>query len=178
MDATVPPPLKRVLDFVNTLDVEAGTDDIDTPAKLKGWLYERGLMTGVGRVTGVDVAMTAEVRDAIRGALLANGGHPRAQAPAPLAAVPLRLAVGPDGNPILEPAGHGVAAALGALVAAIPGAVADGTWVRAKLCIKDTCRWAFYDQSRNRSRRWCTMDVCGNREKTRAFRERQGAGQD
>jgi predicted RNA-binding Zn ribbon-like protein len=89
------------------------------------------------------------------------------------------VAIGPDGTPALQPLGTGVVAALGTIVAGVPGAVADGSWVRAKVCPKDSCRWAFYDQSRNRSRRWCTMDVCGNREKTRAFRERQqGAEQD
>ena len=30
----------------------------------------------------------------------------------------------------------------------------------------------FYDQSRNRSRAWCSMEVCGNREKARSFRVR------
>ena len=32
--------------------------------------------------------------------------------------------------------------------------------------------WAFYDRSKNRSGRWCSMDSCGNVEKARAFRER------
>jgi predicted RNA-binding Zn ribbon-like protein len=44
---------------------------------------------------------------------------------------------------------------------------------RIRLCEADTCRWAFLDTSRNRSRRWCDMKVCGNRAKARRFYERQ-----
>jgi predicted RNA-binding Zn ribbon-like protein len=42
-----------------------------------------------------------------------------------------------------------------------------------KICPAADCRWAFFDHSRNRSRTWCSMRVCGNREKARAWRERQ-----
>ena len=36
-------------------------------------------------------------------------------------------------------------------------------------CEDDTCRWLFVDRSRNHSRRWCDMKVCGNRIKARTF---------
>jgi len=51
---------------------------------------------------------------------------------------------------------------------------ADGTWERLKVCLADDCQWAYYDRSRNRSSVWCDMQVCGNRQKVRAFRARQG----
>jgi predicted RNA-binding Zn ribbon-like protein len=38
---------------------------------------------------------------------------------------------------------------------------------RLKQCAQDDCRWIFLDLSRNRSRRWCTMEDCGNRAKAR-----------
>ena len=38
---------------------------------------------------------------------------------------------------------------------------------RVKACPGDGCGWIFVDQSRNRSRRWCDMQSCGNREKAR-----------
>ena len=44
---------------------------------------------------------------------------------------------------------------------------------RLKLCANPLCRWAFFDESRNRSRRWCDSAECGNVMKVRAFRERQ-----
>ncbi|MBW3563024.1 MAG: CGNR zinc finger domain-containing protein, partial [Actinobacteria bacterium] len=45
---------------------------------------------------------------------------------------------------------------------------------RLKVCRSDTCRWAFYDSSRNRSGKWCDMAVCGNRTKVANYRERHG----
>jgi len=40
-------------------------------------------------------------------------------------------------------------------------------------CGDDTCRWLFVDRSKNHSRRWCDMRVCGNRIKARKFYRRQ-----
>ena len=48
-----------------------------------------------------------------------------------------------------------------------------GTWSRLKVCPADDCQWAFYDHSKNRSGTWCSMQVCGNRAKVRAYRERR-----
>lgn len=41
-----------------------------------------------------------------------------------------------------------------------------------RACEADTCRWLFLDSSRNHSRRWCKMKVCGNRMKARRFQIR------
>jgi predicted RNA-binding Zn ribbon-like protein len=51
--------------------------------------------------------------------------------------------------------------------------MADGSWQRLKACRSDTCRWAFVDNARNRSRQWCDMRVCGNRQKARLYRQRR-----
>jgi predicted RNA-binding Zn ribbon-like protein len=45
---------------------------------------------------------------------------------------------------------------------------------RIKTCRARDCGWKFVDQSRNRSRRWCDMAVCGNLAKTRQYRARNG----
>jgi predicted RNA-binding Zn ribbon-like protein len=42
---------------------------------------------------------------------------------------------------------------------------------RVRQCAAEDCDWLFLDQSRNRSRRWCDMSVCGNRSKVRRFRK-------
>ena len=47
---------------------------------------------------------------------------------------------------------------------------------RVRECAATTCRWLFLDESRNRSRRWCDMTVCGNREKVRRHRRRVRPG--
>jgi predicted RNA-binding Zn ribbon-like protein len=86
----------------------------------------------------------------------------------------VRFRAGAD--PALEPETGGVDGALGRLMAIVAGAVEQGDWPRLKACHRDVCYWAFYDQSKNRSGRWCKMETCGNIEKARAFRERRRAG--
>ena len=63
--------------------------------------------------------------------------------------------------------------ALAGLLAIVAASAEQGTWERLKACPRDCCLWAFYDKSKNRSRRWCSMESCGNVEKARAFRERR-----
>src|SRR5436190_3860384 len=45
---------------------------------------------------------------------------------------------------------------------------------RVRACGADTCRWLFLDTSKNHTRRWCNMKVCGNRMKARRFQARRG----
>ena len=70
---------------------------------------------------------------------------------------------------------HEVDGAIARLLAIVAGAAEQGELDRLKACPRDVCHWAFYDHSKNRSGRWCQMDVCGNIEKARAFRERKRA---
>jgi predicted RNA-binding Zn ribbon-like protein len=79
---------------------------------------------------------------------------------------------GPDGKPRLEPKAKGIVGAMGRIVATLYAAMEDEGWTRLKLCSSQTCRWAFYDRSKNHSSRWCTMASCGNRDKARRFRSR------
>jgi predicted RNA-binding Zn ribbon-like protein len=44
---------------------------------------------------------------------------------------------------------------------------------KVRECDAPTCAWLFLDESRNHTRRWCDMTVCGNREKARRFYERE-----
>lgn len=44
---------------------------------------------------------------------------------------------------------------------------------RLKICDNQDCQWVYYDESRNRVRRWCDDKACGNLMKVRRFRERQ-----
>ena len=64
---------------------------------------------------------------------------------------------------------------MGRMVAAVFAAMAEEDWARLKLCDSQSCRWVFYDRSKNHSSRWCKMTSCGNREKARRFRERAKA---
>jgi predicted RNA-binding Zn ribbon-like protein len=62
------------------------------------------------------------------------------------------------------------------VLAIVAAAEIDGSWDRMKACANHGCRWLFYDHSRNRSRTWCTMDLCGSQAKMRAYRSRRSAG--
>jgi hydroxyethylthiazole kinase-like sugar kinase family protein len=81
---------------------------------------------------------------------------------------------GPDATAI-EPQADGVDGALGRLLAIVARGIDAGTWQRLKACPAETCQWAFYDASRNRSAVWCDMRVCGNRAKVRGYRERHSS---
>jgi predicted RNA-binding Zn ribbon-like protein len=72
-----------------------------------------------------------------------------------------------------------VTGALGRLVIDVTDAMTAGTWPRLKVCANDTCRWAFYDHSRAGTGKWCSMRLCGNRAKQKAWRNRhEPAGQE
>ncbi len=75
----------------------------------------------------------------------------------------------------LAPSSGGIRGALAKVVAAATTSRIKGTWGRLKICPAEDCLWAFYDTSRNRSKRWCSMEVCGNRHKVRAYRDRTHA---
>ena len=44
---------------------------------------------------------------------------------------------------------------------------------RVRACAASDCAWWFVDDTKNRSRRWCDMTLCGNREKLRRFRSKK-----
>jgi predicted RNA-binding Zn ribbon-like protein len=144
-----------VLDFLNTLNVEAGTDLFDDPAGRHAWLAARGLSDD-------------DSPGPVRAALRAAAGDP---APGPaMASAPVTVS--------LDAAGPRLVAdeVSGAVLAAACRLAVLGDWDRIKICPADDCRWAFFDRSRNHSRTWCSMRACGNREKARAWRERARAG--
>jgi predicted RNA-binding Zn ribbon-like protein len=85
----------------------------------------------------------------------------------------LRMRFGRDGKARLEPEASGAIGAMGRLVAALYSAMQDENWRRLKLCTEDSCRWVFYDRSKNHSSRWCSMASCGNRAKARRFRQKR-----
>ncbi len=89
-------------------------------------------------------------------------------------------------NSRIVPAGHGFdwdwAGSEGALDRVLWPVVRDaadlltsGDLARVGHCADDRCGWLFFDTSRNRSRRWCSMDDCGNRAKARRHYERSRA---
>jgi predicted RNA-binding Zn ribbon-like protein len=165
-----------LLDFVNTVEVETATEFLGTPQELTAWLREHGLIEDA-EADGALLAQAMELRTALRAAML--GHHETEDDPDPglvsraLSPFPLRVAYGE--GPTLLPALDGAAAGVARIAVAVVEAASAGTWARLKICPQETCQEAFYDTSKNRSRTWCSMQVCGNRTKTRAYRARQRA---
>src|ERR1700720_2421259 len=130
--------MELIQDFVNTLhkDLHGDEEELQTPAALAAWLGARGLLDSA-RATPADLSRAIELREALRVLLLANNDvevdEAAAQRVLDEAArrgrVELRFV---DGGPGLLPAAPGVAGALGRVVAAVHGSVADGSWPRLK----------------------------------------------
>jgi predicted RNA-binding Zn ribbon-like protein len=156
-------------DFVNTYDVRGDIEEFGAPSDLSGWLAEHLLTAPGARADESDLAIAVALREGLRDAML---GRPDARGELEdlLAALPLRLSL--DG-PALVPVHGGARGGLARVAAAVMTSAAGGTWQRLKVCRASDCRWAFLDMSKNRSRTWCSMRMCGNRTKTRAYRARQ-----
>jgi predicted RNA-binding Zn ribbon-like protein len=156
-----PEPLRLVQRFVNTVDQAHGREWIGTPAELADFL-------GCEEAE-VDVERAHELREALRMLLRANNGAPLdagAVGAVNRAAAGLRLSLDDGGRVVF-----GADDPLARVVAVAFGAMLEGTWPRLKAC--RNCKWAFYDYSKNRAASWCSMQLCGNRLKTRAYRSRR-----
>jgi predicted RNA-binding Zn ribbon-like protein len=176
----LPSELELPLAFVNTLDVEDARDEFGSAEALRAWLAHRGLVGSDAPVSRRELALAIELRDALRRTFLAHSGVPLPSNELEavnrvLARLPLDVQIDATGAPRVEPRGEGLAAVLGRVVCDMTRARTLGTWDRLKLCPAEDCLWAFFDSSKNRSRRWCSMDVCGNRTKTREYRRRRAA---
>jgi predicted RNA-binding Zn ribbon-like protein len=172
--------LERLIGFVNTNDVQASQDRLRGPGETRDWLGAEGLE--VGELGHDDWAAIISFREGVRAAAAANNGYGvDADAVAALRGAIDRLGftvrVGVDAS--LEVGSASVAGrALAPMVGALMAAQADGSWARVKACARDSCRWLFYDTTRNRSRTWCTSSTCGSREKAkRAYHRQRQRGQ-
>jgi len=150
--------------------VLVNTTDGERREILPEWLRERGV-----EPTPSALARAREVREAFPALLIANNQRRAApRAPAAklqVAAQRARLSVrfAPTARLVAE--ADGVDGALGPVLVAAFEAMQDGSWSRLKAC--RNCHWAFYDESRNRAAAWCSMQLCGNRSKIRAYRRRK-----
>jgi hypothetical protein len=185
-EGEVPEEIRFVNEFLNTLDLErfgehagkpeAEREALGSPERLAAWLVSRGLLGKDEKVGEQDLGLAVELRDALRAAAAANSG-PAPGGPAGLIfeELPLAVRLGGDSKPELASAQGGVKGALGTILANVAVAASRGTWARMKICAAEDCRWAYYDHSRSRTGRWCAMETCGNRHKTKRYRQKKRA---
>ncbi|MBF6345528.1 CGNR zinc finger domain-containing protein [Nocardia cyriacigeorgica] len=162
--------------FTATLTERCGepVERIPTPQRLLDWLSVSGL--AVDSCTAAQFARARQLREAI---------HTTATAAAvgdalPAAAVDVINECSRQGraSAVLTPDGarrwllssaSRVEDALGVIAADAIAIIAGERDGRLALCASPTCRAAFFDTSRSRTRRWCEMNTCGNREKKARF---------
>jgi predicted RNA-binding Zn ribbon-like protein len=177
-----PGSLALVQAYINSffdLEAEWGADLFATPDRLESWLAERGLLPAETTLRLRDRIRAIAVREGLRGLAAGNNDASPEAAAASLADVN-RAAAGARVEVLLEAegprfaaTGSGLDRALGVVLAITGTAMLDGTWQRLKTCPGHHCGWAFYDHSRNQTGRWCSMSVCGGREKARAHYRRR-----
>ena len=157
--------LDLVRRICNSINREQGGDAWRDVGELDSWLRREGY--DVDRVTVGDREKMLELRDAMWRSIVERSLPPLADA---LEHCRLRPVV--DGGRLrLVATGTTSDVVAARLVEVIVEAQSTHTWERVKAC--QHCGWIFVDASRNRSGRWCSMSVCGGREKARAYRSRR-----
>jgi predicted RNA-binding Zn ribbon-like protein len=169
-----PEPLWLLQRFVNTVDKEHSREWLSEPIHLVRWFEEAGF--GSPQATEADVVRAHGLRSALRSLIATNNGAQLdrdAIATINRAASAAQLTVELDEHAKLHfgVRGRDVDVALGRIVAIAFSALPTVAWSRLKTC--RNCNWVFYDYSRNRSAKWCSMLICGNRLKSRNYRQRK-----
>ncbi|MET8232158.1 CGNR zinc finger domain-containing protein [Micromonospora sp. NPDC005298] len=179
-DAVVPVAARLIRDFVNTYEPQIDDETLTSPDGLRDWFAERRLLPADVPLGPADLDAAVTVREGLRAVLLGHAGH-RADPGAidrlnhTLAAMPVAPRFTADGHRLVATGHTPLDQAVAGLVDAIRECGTDGSWRRLKVCARDTCRWAYYDASRNQARRWCSMAGCGNHIKMRrAYAVRTG----
>ncbi|MFF2107591.1 CGNR zinc finger domain-containing protein [Rhodococcus koreensis] len=166
--------------FTATLTERRGdaVERIPTPQRLVDWLAVSGL--AVDSCTAAQLDLARELREAIHAAATAAAIHE----PLPASAVHVindRSAQG-RAAAILTPEGNRrwrlssascVEDALGVIAADAISIIAGERDGKLALCASPTCQAAFFDTSQSRTRKWCDMNTCGNRQKKARFTANQ-----
>jgi predicted RNA-binding Zn ribbon-like protein len=167
--------------FINSYnhDFPPDWDRIGTGEKAAHWLREKGLVAQDDQISDADADRLCRLREALRALVVANhGGRPDAEAAEIVRklsrAALLKPAIDDKGRVALEPAGRGADGAVATLLGIVNEAQVTGDWSRMKACRQ--CEYAFFDRSKNRSAAWCSMSICGNRTKNRAYYRRRTSG--
>ncbi|BDH04730.1 CGNR zinc finger domain-containing protein [Streptomyces seoulensis] len=162
--------------FTGTLSERHGdaVERIPTPRRLVDWLEVSGL--AVASCTPAQLDLARELRESIHAAATAAATGDALPASA-VQVINHRSAQG-RAAAILTPEGErrwqlgsasSVEDALGVIAADAVSVIAGERDGRLALCASPTCRAAFFDTSQSRTRRWCDMNTCGNRQKKARF---------
>jgi predicted RNA-binding Zn ribbon-like protein len=184
----VPDELANLYDFANSLDVRHFThhgvqhrqdDELNGPKELAAWMSQHGLSSSGARITPVMFETALQLRSSVRAYLQCDPAQRRNNNDAvsalnkTLRQFPL-LAQARNGRGMgLQSGRDDALAGLSLLVGELYNGSINGTLDRLKMCASEECRRVFFDRSKPATRRWCMSTLCGNRMKTRTYRERQ-----
>jgi predicted RNA-binding Zn ribbon-like protein len=186
----VPDELANLYDFANSLDVRHFThhgvahvqgDELTGPRQLGGWMAQRGLLWTGAKITPAMFETALQLRGCVRDYLQCDPVERRKNEDAvrslndALKLFPLVAEARNDGGMALKPAHDDALAGLSAISAELYDGSIRGTLDRLKMCAAEECRRVFFDRSKPATRRWCMSTLCGNRIKTRTYRERHRA---
>jgi predicted RNA-binding Zn ribbon-like protein len=178
VNGPAPGELELVRSFMSLHDHTPGGSDAIAPSEptVADWFRCHELI-GRRLPSPDELAWAMAVREALRAQVFETMGAPPDRAAARVLShaaseVGLRPVFDDPEHPLRGDA-PGIRGALGRLLAAAFLARLDDSWQRLRECGDEHCMTVFYDRSKNRSSRWCSMSSCGNRNKVRTFRERQ-----
>src|SRR5213592_2618988 len=183
----VPDALANLYDFANTLDVRHFThhgvphrqdDELTSADDLAAWMAQRKLARPAAKITPAMFEAALGLRASLRDYLQHDPAERRSRSAtralnAAIAAFPLRAELGDEAGVALRPTRDDALAGLSAVAAELYDGAHDGSLDRLKMCAAEECRRVFFDRSKPATRRWCMSTLCGNRSKTRAYRERR-----
>jgi predicted RNA-binding Zn ribbon-like protein len=182
---SVPQELALLYEFLNSADlrtyVEQGehhvpSDELETPVQLEAWMRERGLLKKGESIAPADHRRALELRSSLRSYVqLELDSRVAARKVAEdlnriAECFALVVKIGQHGMAELQPAQG--ESGLARVLAEFFSLVKSGRVDRLKMCSSDECCWIFFDRSKPGNRRWCSSLRCGNRQKTREYRER------
>jgi predicted RNA-binding Zn ribbon-like protein len=184
------------LDFANTSSGRGGPTHLDhlrEPAHVVAWAEYAGVVDSgtakrcAARLRAGDPSFgkllqdALALREAIYGVATALAGTrtppqrdlATIKAACARAIAAAELAPGPEGYRWRWPTDPPVPQTiLGPVALSTAGLLRGGDLSRVKQCAGEQCGWLFFDLTKNKSRRWCEMSVCGNRAKARRFARR------
>ncbi len=157
--------------FLNTWSDELGIEDFKTASSTEAWMRDVGLWRGARKTTSKQHQKLVKFRDALRAWIL---DKERLQSLNDLASeVSFQAEFCPSAELRFRSTGDACDRVLGVLIGVISESMQNGTWDRLKCCDLPTCGWAFYDPTRSRTKRWCSMKTCGSRHKSREYYKRR-----
>jgi predicted RNA-binding Zn ribbon-like protein len=183
----VPDELAKLYDLANSLDVRHFThhgvqhvqgDELGGPRELGAWMSQRGLLSSGAKVTPAMFEAALQLRTSVRSYLQCDPVERRRNKDAvqslnkAMSLFPLMVEARSD-RMALRAARDDALAGLSLVVAELYDGSVRGTLDRLKMCAAEECRRVFFDRSKPATRRWCMSTLCGNRIKTRNYRERQ-----